>query len=166
MSMETVYSYEYFIPPILVWFLLLIFIIGVYLLVHMWHPLVRRKIIVFIISFCLIVFPGWILVDAIASTIVTYKEVYLAYHQNEYFMVEGEIENFEPAPFEAFVSVNSDTFTVQGVEFEVGNSQNAGLRKNAANGGPIHSEGQHVVIYYESIGGVNYIVRVDVSASD
>lgn len=163
---ENVYSYEFFsITPVFYIFLLL-FIIGVYFLLNLNNPYVKNKIVHLLITIILLSVSGLILITILQDSIVMYREVFISYQNNEYTSIEGEVRNFDPASFEPIASLGSDTFTVNDIRFSVGNAELAGLRKNAANGGPICEEGQRIIIGYITVANVNYIVRVDIFVNE
>lgn len=161
MGFEIKYSFELFFPPMVFLILVFTFSFGLFLFVNLWNPFMKRKILHLIISVIVLAISGWIILGTVLSSIRLYQEVYMPYQNDEYLVVEGEIQDFSPSPFEYVISGGSDTFTVQGISFEVGNFNLAGLRRNAANGGPIREEGQWVRIFYERSGNRNFIVRVE-----
>jgi len=166
MNYDIAYSYKWFTIAPVFWGFLGLFVVGVYLILNVKNPYVIKKVPHLIASLIWLVISGFLIVNLMIHSLTVYRHVYLPYTNGEYEIVEGEVQDFDPASYEYIISLGADQFMVEGITFSVGNLELAGLRKNAANGGPIYIEGQRVVIYYIPLYGKNYIVRIDVLVED
>jgi hypothetical protein len=96
-------------------------------------------------------------VGAFTSTYPEYRQCLAAYRSGHCSLVEGEVEHFQPAPYD---NRQDECFTVQGVQFRyAGNEIQPGFSQTASHGGPIR-EGLPVrVAYYRG-----RILRLEVRA--
>lgn len=82
------------------------------------------------------------------------------YFNHEYYVVEGEIENFVPMPVGGHAH---ESFTVKGIEFEYSDFDLSyhGFRNTSSHGGPITKNGQQVKLAYITDTGKNIILRIE-----
>lgn len=79
--------------------------------------------------------------------------------KKEFNIVEGEIENFHPMPYEGH---DMESFTVKGIYFEYSDFVfNYGFNNTSSHGGPIKNNGQEVRLSYFNKDGLNHIIKIE-----
>jgi hypothetical protein len=79
----------------------------------------------------------------------------------EYAIVEGVIDDFEPMPYEGHAQ---ESFTVKGIYFEYSDYFiDGGFNQTSSHGGPITENGQRVRISYIQEDFVNQIIRIEIA---
>lgn len=115
--------------------------------------------IVKIICWC---FALMALLDGIVSTYILYdmyKKTVVAYQNNDYRIVEGYVENFDPMPYGGH---KYETFEINGVKFEYADYRiMVGYHNAKSHGGVIKRDGQYLKIGYVRYGNENIIVYIE-----
>lgn len=93
------------------------------------------------------------------SDLQEYETVVEGYHQGDYLIVEGEVENFSPMPE---LGHGSESFTVEGVEFSyTWYEERYAYHTPLVRGGVIQENGQYVRIGYVEFDGQTHIVSIE-----
>ena len=112
-----------------------------------------------IICWCVALF---LLLDGILSTcllIDMYKHTVIAYQNDDYQVVEGYVENFDPMPYGGH---KYESFEINGVKFEYTDYRiMIGYHNAKSHGGVIRSNGQYFKIGYVHYGNENIIVYIE-----
>ena len=88
------------------------------------------------------------------------KEAQRILDNKEYKVIEGEIENFDPMPYDGHAE---ESFTVNGVYFEYSDYRSSlGYNNAASHGGVIKANGQEVRLSYVEIDNKNQILKIEV----
>ncbi len=131
------------------------------------HFLDLFKILMFVLPICMCFFSnifesklirtGIILIALLMGTLIlivffinpvcSYREIKKNINEGNISVVEGEVNNFE-TPVNAFVGHNSESFTVDGIEFCYYGTENYGYSKFLCDGGVITGNGQKLRITY------------------
>ena len=159
MEMNNVYEFSFYIPSILYLFPLLFIAVGIGFLISLRKPYVGKRLsrILFGIVFIAV---GLFASFMCASQIIyNYTDIVTPYCNGEYSEVEGQVENLETRQF---WGNGDDSFSVNGVDFQIGGLQ-PGYQKQAAYGGKITENGQKVKIKYIESGGFNYIMSLSIA---
>lgn len=95
----------------------------------------------------------------IPSSISSQQKTKAIFENKEYKIVEGEIENFNPMPYEGHTV---ESFTVNGIYFEYSDYilWNA-FNNTASHGGPIKNNGQLVRLSYITVDEENRILKIE-----
>ncbi|MFN5071490.1 MAG: hypothetical protein ACK5R0_03590 [Bacteroidota bacterium] len=95
----------------------------------------------------------------IPSSISSQQKTKEIFETKEYKIVEGEIENFNPMPYEGHAV---ESFTVKGVYFEYSDYILWDAFNNtASHGGPIKNNGQLVRLSYITVDEENRILKIE-----
>lgn len=115
--------------------------------------------IVKIICWC---FALMALLDGIVSTYMLYdmyKKTVVAYQNDDYQIVEGYVENFDPMPYGGH---KYETFEINGVKFKYADYRiMVGYHNAKSHGGVIKRDGQYLKIGYVRYGNENIIVYIE-----
>jgi hypothetical protein len=118
-----------------------------------WPSQKRAKIT----DYFMLVFASLWTMVAFASTFAEYRKCTEAYRTGSYAVVEGNVENFHPMPYEGH---QDECFSVQGVRFCYSDyGVQAGFNQSASHGGPIRQGLPVRVAYYDG-----QILRLEVHA--
>ncbi|UWX56354.1 hypothetical protein NYZ99_09200 [Maribacter litopenaei] len=97
----------------------------------------------------------------ISNSIEKFDKIKRSYRNNEYEVVEGKIENFDPMPYSGH---KQESFTVSGIAFDYSDyyGNYYGFHNTASHGGAITKNGQEVRIGYITENyGQNVILKVE-----
>ena len=159
MEIKKVYDFVIYLPHIFYLVPFLFLGIGIYLLLNLKNPYVDKRfnLILFGVVFSVL----GLLVSVMCSfdVVSNYKDIVIPYCNGEYLEVEGQVENLEIEPF---LGKGNDSFSVNGIEFDIGSSTKPGYQKQAAYGGKITENGQEVKIKYIEAHGFNYIMSLSI----
>lgn len=158
MKMKNIYDFAVYIPSIFYLIPILLLGIGVYFLLNIKNPYVEKRIslLLFGIIFSVVGLVSTVLCSI--EVVSSYKNIVIPYYNGNYYEIEGQVDNLKTT---SFLGNGIDTFTINNVEFEVGNSK-PGYQKQAAYGGAITQNGQVVKIKYIHSYDVNYIMSISV----
>lgn len=159
MKMKNIYDFAVYIPNILYLLPFALLGIGIYLLINLKNPYVDKRfnLILFGAAFCIVGLYSSVMCSL--AIVSSYKDIVVPYCNGNYLVVEGQVDNLETSPF---LGNGNDTFTVNDVEFEIGNSK-PGYQKQAAYGGKITENGQKVKIKYIHSDDTNYIMSLSIA---
>ena len=87
-----------------------------------------------------------------------YKHTVIAYQNDDYQVVEGYVENFDPMPDG---SHKYESFEINGVKFKYTDNIMIGYHNPKSHGGVIRSNGQYFKIGYVHYGNRNIIVYIE-----
>ncbi len=111
------------------------------------------------ICWCVAVLP---LLDGIISTYLLadmYRHTVIAYQNDDYQIVEGYVENFDPMPYGGH---KYESFEIDGVKFEYTDYRiMIGYHNAKSHGGVIRDNGQYLKIGYIHYGNENIIVYIE-----
>lgn len=157
MKFQKIYDCTYYIPSLFYLIPFLFLGVGIFLLINLKNPYLEKRITALI--FCVIFIVSGLFSSflVVSEVIHSYKNIVIPYKNGEYLEIEGEVKDIKITPF---LGNGNDTFSVNGVEFEVGNSK-PGYQKQAAYGGKITENGQKVRIRYISDNNCNYIMSLE-----
>ena len=100
-----------------------------------------------------------------ANIILQYNNIVKPYMNNEYLIVEGEVQDFVPGSDDW--GNDTESFTVNGIKFEYSQPSAAfGYRRYAENGGVIKGNGQYVRIGYVIYDDENVIVLIEIPVEE
>lgn len=116
------------------------------------------KIIKIFCSFCFMFAFVMTLLTGI-STASLYEKTIVAYNNDDYEIVEGYVENFDPMPYEGH---KDESFEINGVKFSYSDYNiTFGYNNAKSHGGVIEGNGQHLKIGYVINNGENIIVYIE-----
>lgn len=96
---------------------------------------------------------------AIVANIIDYNFIKNSYHERNYNVVEGVVEEFIPMKFEGH---SQESFIVEGIEFSYSRSNPIyGYHFPKVDGGFITGNGQYVKISYITYNEINIIVKLE-----
>lgn len=90
-----------------------------------------------------------------------YYQTINLYENGHYNIIEGEIENFDPMPFEGH---KNESFSVNNVSFYYSDYDESyyGFNQTSSHGGPIQQNAQYVRIAYAEIDKKNVILKLEI----
>ena len=160
MEMKKVYDFAVYLPHIFYIIPFLFLGIGIYLLLNLKNPYVDKRFNLILFGMIFSVLGLFASVMCSLDVVSSYKDIVIPYCNGEYLETQGPVENLETKPF---LGKGNDSFTVNDIEFDIGNSTKPGYQKQAAYGGKITENGQKVKIKYIESGGFNYIMSLSIT---
>lgn len=97
----------------------------------------------------------------IPNSIEKFDKIKKSYRNNDYEVVYGKIENFDPMPYSGH---KQESFKISGIEFNYSDYTGGyyGFHNSASHGGPIKENGQEVRIgYIANNDGHNTILKIE-----
>lgn len=124
--------------------------VGIFVLpfcIYLFSSIFESKVVrVSIITFALLI-SIFILVVFYIMPVCSYLEIKQNINKGNVFIVEGEVNNFE-TPTSSWGGHNSESFTIDGVEFCYFGTENYGYSQFLCDGGVITGNGQKLRITY------------------